>query len=102
MNKRPTPSAWLTSPIPFVFAAGGFAGKLVDWAPTILAKGYRRCRDTRPTGWRARWSRVRWVLAGRVDQVGPGLRAADLDRAPAELGVKAPGVHIRLADAEVA
>ena len=30
-------SAYLTSPIRFVFADGGFAGKLVDWARTILA-----------------------------------------------------------------
>jgi len=43
-----------------------------------------------------------YVLVGRVDEVGPGLRAADLDRAPAELCVEAPGVHIRLADAEIA
>src|SRR4249920_1517067 len=46
--------------------------------------------------------RVRYVLAGRMDQVGPGLRAADLDRAPAELGVKAPGIQVLLADTEVA
>jgi tRNA A-37 threonylcarbamoyl transferase component Bud32/membrane-associated phospholipid phosphatase len=49
-----------------------------------------------------RWCRVRYVLAGRVDQVGPGLRAADLDRAPAELGVEAPGIKVLRADAEVA
>ena len=30
-------SAYLISPIRFVFADGGFAGKLVDWARTILA-----------------------------------------------------------------
>ena len=36
---------------------------------------------------------VRYVLAGRVDEVGPGLGAADLNRAPAELGVKAPGLR---------
>jgi transposase len=30
-------SAYLTSPIRFVFADGGFAGKFVDWARTILA-----------------------------------------------------------------
>jgi transposase len=30
-------SAYLPSPIRFVFADGGFAGKLVDWARTILA-----------------------------------------------------------------
>jgi hypothetical protein len=30
-------SAYLTCPIRFVFADGGFAGKLVDWARTILA-----------------------------------------------------------------
>ena len=45
---------------------------------------------------------VRDVLAGWVDEVGPGLGAADLDRAPAELGVKAPGVQVLRADAEVA
>ena len=28
-------SAYLTSPIRFVFADGGFAGKLVDWATTL-------------------------------------------------------------------
>ena len=30
-------SAYLISPIRFVFADSGFAGKLVDWARTILA-----------------------------------------------------------------
>ncbi len=41
-------------------------------------------------------------LAGRVDEVGSRLRAWDLDRAPAELGVEASRVHVRLADGEVA
>ena len=31
-------SAYLISPIRFVFADGGFAGKLVDWARTILVR----------------------------------------------------------------
>src|SRR5262250_483393 len=44
---------------------------------------------------------VMCVLASRVDKVGPGLRAADLDRAPAESCVEASGVHVLLADAEV-
>jgi hypothetical protein len=33
----PPVGAYLISPIRFVFADGGFAGKLVDWARTILA-----------------------------------------------------------------
>jgi len=44
---------------------------------------------------------VRYVLAGRVDKEGPRLDAADLDRAPAEPGVKAPGAHVLLTDAEI-
>src|SRR5262249_17037786 len=46
--------------------------------------------------------RVMCVLAGRVAEVGPGLRAEDLGGAPAELGVEAPGVQVLRADAEVA
>src|SRR5262249_39715136 len=46
--------------------------------------------------------RVMCVLAGRVDKVGPALRAPDPDRAPAQLGVEAPGVQVLWADAEVA
>jgi hypothetical protein len=30
-------AAYLAAPVRFVFADGGFAGKLVDWAKTILA-----------------------------------------------------------------
>jgi hypothetical protein len=49
-----------------------------------------------------RASSTLYVSAGRVGEVGSGLRAADLDRAPAELRVEASGVHICLEDGEVA
>src|SRR5215469_11612584 len=52
-------------------------------------------------GCRAGGAAVVYVLAGRVDEVGPGLHAADLERAPAELRVEAPGIEVLLADAEV-
>ena len=44
---------------------------------------------------------VTYVLAGRMDEVGAGVRAGDVDRAPAEPRVKAPGLDVLQVDAEI-
>lgn len=62
---------YLRTPVRFVFADGGFAGRLLDWARTILARDYER--DPTISEAMIRWAAIN-TITRRIARGGPATR----------------------------